>query len=573
MATTESRKKSSDGEISSDAEPKLSIESRNTSRDSNKDNKRLSAFIEKVNSNISESDSASESDTNPFADPVIAEYYRKIYEESKYECRAAFDPDLEWTEEEEKKLIRKLDWRVSLSSCIMFIALQVDRGNLAQAVSDNLLKDIGLNTNDYNTGNVVFLVCFLLAEIPSQLISKALGPDVFIPFQICAWSIVAITQAAMTNKAGFLITRALLGTLEGGFIADLVLWLSYFYKRKELPIRLAYFWTSLSLCQIMTGLLAFGILRMRGIRGMAGWRWLFLLEGLFTLLIGIVSYFYLMVPSACQTKKPWNKKGWFNDREVKIVVNRVLRDDPTKGDMHNRQALSLKQIWQSLMDYDLWPLYLLGLIFNIPKGTAAPYLTLNLKQLGFSTFDTNLLTIPYSVIHIIFLLLITWYSERVNDRLWVALLLPIYSLPFLALMRWWSGSGIKPWPTWAITTLFLGGPYIHAINVSLCSRNSGSVRSRSISAAVYNMFVQLGSIAAKNIYREDDKPLYHRGNMQLFAIAAATIPVIILVKLYYIKVNKIREAKWNALTIEEKENYIHTTTDKGNKRLDFRFDH
>lgn len=528
-------------------------------------------FVENINSNVT--DSSSEFDTNPFTDPVVAEYYRNVYEKSKYECRAAFDPDFEWNQEEEKKLIRKLDWRVSLSSCIMFISLQVDRGNLTQAASDNFLQDLNLNTNDYNTGNVVFLVCFLVAEIPSQLISKALGPDVFIPFLICAWSSVAITQAALTNKAGFLITRALLGALEGGFIADLVLWLSYFYKRKELPLRLAYFWTSLSLCEILTGLLAFGILRMRGIAGLAGWRWLFLLEGIFTLSIGIFAYFYLMVPSACQTKKRWNKKGWFSDREVKIVVNRVLRDDPTKGDMHNRKALTLKQIWKSLMNYDLWPIYLLGLIFNIPQSTAGPYLTLNLRQLGFSTFNTNLLTIPYSILHIIFLLIITWLSERLNDRLWVALAMPIYSIPFVAAMRWWPGSGIKPWTTWAITTLFLGGPYIHAINVSLCSRNSGSVRLRSMSAAVYNMFVQLGGIASKNIYREDDRPLYHRGNMQLFAITVATIPVILLAKLYYIRANKIREAKWSAMTEEQKEQYIQTTTDEGNKRLDFRFDH
>lgn len=565
----DSKKVDSDGNIEIGAKVSAETQVYNDTLQEDKKND----YLTKISSKTYESDSSEEYNNNPFADPVVAAYYRDVYEKAKYECRAAYDPEFEWTEEEERSLIRKLDWRVSLSSCIMFIALQVDRGNLSQAASDNFLKDLNLNTNDYNTGNIVFLVCFLLAEIPSQLISKALGPDVFIPFQICAWSIVAITQAALKNKAGFIVTRALLGALEGGFIADLVLWLSYFYKRKELPIRLAYFWTSLSVCQILTSLLAFGILRMRGVHGMAGWRWLFLIEGLFTLTIGIVSYFFLMVPSACQTKKPWNKKGWFNDREVKIVVNRVLRDDPTKGDMHNRQALTFSQIWKSLQDYDLWPLYFLGLIFNIPVTTAAPYLTLNLRQLGFSTFNTNLLTIPCNVIHIIFLILITWYSEIVNDRLWVSLALPLYSVPLLAVMRWWPGSMVQAWPTWVVTTLFLGGPYIHAMNVSLCSRNAGSVRSRSISAAVYNMFVQLGGIASNNIYREDDRPLYHRGNMQLFAIAVATIPVIVLNKLYYIRRNKLRESKWNALTPEEREEYIKTTKDEGNKRLDFRFDH
>lgn len=73
-----------------------------------------------------------------------------------------------------------------------------------------------------------------------------------------------------------------------------------------------------------------------------------------TFAIGVASVF-LMPASAVQTKTWFRPKGWFTDREVKIVVNRVLRDDPSKGDMHNRQAITIKRLWQSLSDYDLWP--------------------------------------------------------------------------------------------------------------------------------------------------------------------------------------------------------------------------
>ena len=89
---------------------------------------------------------------NPFLDPNVARTYRQIYDEAGYECREAFDPDLQWSQEEEKKIKRRLDLHVATWACVMFFALNVDRGNLKQAIADNLLNDLGLTTDDYNTG-------------------------------------------------------------------------------------------------------------------------------------------------------------------------------------------------------------------------------------------------------------------------------------------------------------------------------------------------------------------------------------------------------------------------------------
>lgn len=84
-----------------------------------------------------------------------------------------------------------------------------------------------------------------------------------------------------------------------------------------------------------------GFIEMRGLHGWAGWRWMFLLEGILTALIGIASFF-MMSPGPSQTKRPWRPKGFFTDTEVKILVNRVVRDDPGKATMHNKCVFAMR---------------------------------------------------------------------------------------------------------------------------------------------------------------------------------------------------------------------------------------
>ena len=217
----------------------------------------------------------------------LDKYYVPI---EAYEGRHRYDPKATWSETEERSLIRKLDIRVCAYCCLMFFALQIDRSNITQALSDNFLDDLGMNTNDYNTGQTIFYVSFLAAELPSQLVSKKLGPDNWIPIQMISWSIVACCQARLTSRSTFFVTRSLLGIIEGGFVPDVILYLSYFYKSKELPIRLSFFWGAYGCTFIMSAFLAYGILHLRGVSGLAGWQWLFALEGSLTAIIGIFSW-------------------------------------------------------------------------------------------------------------------------------------------------------------------------------------------------------------------------------------------------------------------------------------------
>jgi len=212
-----------------------------------------------------------------------------------------------------------------------------------------------------------------------------------------AWSIVACSQSHLTGRGSFFATRSLLGLIEGGFIPDCVLYSSYFFKGKELPNRLAWFWAACIGTGVVSALLGYGILHLRGVNGWAGWQWLFALEGALTALIGLISWAYLP-PSSTQTAS-WfrGKKGWFSEREEIILVTRVVRDDYSKGDMHNRQPITIRKFLRTIADYDMWPFYIIALFCFMPFGPPTAYLTLTLRNVGFTTFQTNLLTIPATV--------------------------------------------------------------------------------------------------------------------------------------------------------------------------------
>jgi len=196
------------------------------------------------------------------------------------------------------------------------------------------------------------------------------------------------------------------------------------------------------------------------------------------------------------------KKGWFtaryvelsaamwrhNDgiadklyREELILVNRVIRDDPSKGGMHNREPLTFKLLWKSLCDYDLWPLYLIGLTNHVPYGTPNIYLTLSLKGMGFSTFQTNLLVIPSQLLHskfapkmpavgsnglvVMYMLLLTYLSQLINQMAMIAVIPQFWALPFLLWLRFVDTSAVSKWTTWLVMTIFLGSPYGRSIGI------------------------------------------------------------------------------------------------------------
>ena len=174
------------------------------------------------------------------------------------------------------------------------------------------------------------------------------------------WSTVSWAQAWQHDRTSFYLGRAFIGLFEGGFIPGIILFATYFYKTKELAVRLAIFWSTLNVARVISALLAAGILEMRGVAGKPGWFWLFLIEGLLTGVIGFTSYLYLPA-SPTDTKNVLWPKGYYTEREEVIMVNRILRDDPAKGLTAIKEAASFRDIWEAWKDPAMWGLYFIGL--------------------------------------------------------------------------------------------------------------------------------------------------------------------------------------------------------------------
>lgn len=160
----------------------------------------------------------------------------------------------------------------------------------------------------------------------------------------------------------------------------------------------------------------------------------------------------------------------------------------------------------------MWPIYILGLthmcaslvssrcashreMFLVPVTPPNTYLTLSLRNLGFTTTQSNLLTIPSTVIGTLMLLLFCYLSEVIDSRVIATVLLQFWALPLLVALYRFNES-TSPWIYYSVVTLLVGYPYVHPVQVAWASTNSYSVGTRTVSASIYNMFVQADGIIA-----------------------------------------------------------------------------
>jgi MFS family permease len=163
---------------------------------------------------------------------------------------------------------------------LMFLCSFLDRTNVGNAKIIGLEVDLKLSNLQYTQGLAVFYATYIASELPSNLVLKRVSPRIWLPTLTVAWGIVAMCLGFVQNFASFVAVRAILGITEGGLLPGMVLYLSGLYTRAELALRIGIFYTAASLSGAFGGLLARGLAAIAPAGGLAGWRWIFIVEGL-----------------------------------------------------------------------------------------------------------------------------------------------------------------------------------------------------------------------------------------------------------------------------------------------------
>lgn len=166
----------------------------------------------------------------------------------------------------------------------------LDRTNVGNAKLVNLEADLGMHGLDYNVALAMFFPFYIAAEIPSNMMLKRFRPSVWITVIMTSWAVVMICMGFVHNLQGLLVCRAFLGIAEGGLYPGISYLITMWYPRHECGLRMALFFSAATAAGAFGGLLARGISEMDGLGGKSGWAWIFILEGVLTLVIGSFSY-------------------------------------------------------------------------------------------------------------------------------------------------------------------------------------------------------------------------------------------------------------------------------------------
>ncbi|KLJ11948.1 hypothetical protein EMPG_09637 [Blastomyces silverae] len=442
----------------------------------------------------------------------------------------------ELTPEEERRLVWKIDWAVLPTLILAFMVLQLDRANIGNALTDFFFRDVGITQNQFNTGQLLLPLAIIVVEIPCNIILFRLGPQIWIAAQIFAWGTVATLQAFQKGLAAFLITRVLLGICEAGFVPASLYTLTTWYKRSETSKRFAIFYVGNLSAGAASGLIAYGILQMRGISGLAGWQWLFILEGLLTIIVGFL--FLALFPAGPDNPVSMFGYRYFTEREAKFLSQRVLADDPKKAKGGN--SISLKQLKGAVSNWKMYPHLFVTISGLAPIYVFGAYAPTLVASFGFERLVSNALVTIGLWAQLFLVVLWGYVGDKTGRRGYVVLAGSLCSWGFILGCRVlvYSPDGNL---RFALLTLAIAFCAVwQPVNASWMSMNCRSPEERSIAMALFTMATNVAGIVASHVFKQEDRPLYVMGWNVNIGLICAHIVIVCGTILQYMILNRRR---------------------------------
>ena len=262
-----------------------------------------------------------------------------------------------------------------------------------------------MTPGQYNAALTLFFISYSLLEPLTNVLLKRLRPSIFIPMIMLLWGIVMVTMGLIHDFSGLAAARFFLGVAEAGLFPGINYYLSCWYRRSEFGIRAAIFFSGAALAGSFGGLLAAAIDLMDGIGGKPGWAWIFILEGLATVVVAIISYWMVF---------DFPDEARFLSTEDRARVIRRLKADRQSSAEH--EEFKMQYFWASVMDWKTWAFAIIYMGSDGPLYAFSLFLPTIIAGLGYSGIDANLLSVPPYAAAAILTVAVGWYADRTNQR-------------------------------------------------------------------------------------------------------------------------------------------------------------
>ncbi|KAF9558966.1 MFS general substrate transporter [Agrocybe pediades] len=463
------------------------------------------------------------------------------------------------TAEQERKLWRKVDLRLMPILSLMYLLSFMDRGNIGNAKLQGLVTQLHLKGNEYNIALTMYFIPYCLFECPANLVLKKFRPSRWLPGITVAWGVVMTLMGLVKTYPQLVGVRVCLGVAEAGLFPGVVYYLTLWYPRHALQYRIGLFFGAASLAGAFSGLLAFGISFMSGTRGLLGWSWIFILEGIATVAVGILAFFVLVdFPSTAKFLTP-EERSW--------IVHKKKYDNSSVGE---EEHFEMRHFWAAVSDWQVW-LHILAYISIIgPLYGITLFLPTIINSFGHPPAISQLLTVPPYVLATICTFVFAHYSDKLRLRSPFIILGLIFCLIGFSINISNAPNGVKYFGTFFVVAgSYAAFPGI----VAWLGNNLAGQYKRGIGMAVHIGVGNFSGAIASNIYRSRDSPRFlvgHGVELMFVGIGFVVVPIIVL---SYIRINKKRdEAARLALERGEKNKYTNQELrEMGDRAPDFRY--